>query len=52
MIAGAEKFFLQKFTDRDTVLFAGLHAPSREDMLRWADIVRPAVKEVSLRGVD
>ena len=52
MIAGAEKYFLQKFTDRDTVLFAGLHAPAREDMLRWADIVRPAVKEVSLRGVD
>ena len=52
MIAGAEKYFLQKFTDRDTVLFAGLHAPSREDMLRWADIVRPVVKEVSLRGVD
>ncbi|MBR6704606.1 MAG: anaerobic ribonucleoside-triphosphate reductase activating protein [Lachnospiraceae bacterium] len=52
MIAGAEKYFLQKFTDRDTVLFAGLHAPSKEDMLRWADIVRPAVKEVSLRGAD
>ena len=52
LITGADRYFLQKFTDRETVLFAGLHAPSKEDMLRWADIVKPVVKEVSLRGVE
>ncbi len=52
LIRGADRYFLQKFTDRETVLFAGLHSPSPEDMKRWADLMRPYVKEVGLRGVD
>nr|MBQ6241505.1 anaerobic ribonucleoside-triphosphate reductase activating protein [Lachnospiraceae bacterium] len=52
LIRGARRYFLQKFTDRDSVLFAGLHSPSPEDMRRWADLVRPYVQEVGLRGVD
>ena len=51
-IRGAAHYYLQKFTDRDSVLFAGLHSPSPDDMKRWAELVRPYVKEVSLRGVD
>ena len=51
-IRGAEKYYLQRFTDRDTVPFEGLHAPSEEQMRRWADIVRPHVPAVALRGVD
>ena len=52
MIRGARRYFLQAFTDRDTVPFEGVHAPAKEDMLRFADAVRPFVGEVSLRGVD
>ncbi len=51
-IRGAKRYFLQRFTDRETVPFEGLHAPSEEQMRRWADIVRPWVPAVELRGVD
>ena len=51
-IRGAEHYYLQRFTDRDTVPFEGLHAPSEEQMKHWADIVRPHVPAVALRGVD
>ena len=52
MIRGAEHYFLQCFTDRDSVLLGGLHAPSREEMERYAEIVRPSVGEVQIRGMD
>ncbi|MBQ2061136.1 MAG: anaerobic ribonucleoside-triphosphate reductase activating protein [Oscillospiraceae bacterium] len=52
MIRGAKRYFLQAFTDRDSVPFEGFHAPAKEDMLRFADAARPFVREVSLRGVD
>ena len=52
MIRGAERYFLQCFTDRDSVLLGGLHAPSREEMERFADIVRPYVGSVQIRGMD
>jgi len=51
-IRGAEHYYLQKFTDRDTVPFGGLHAPEERQMRRWADIVRPMVHTVGLRGVE
>ena len=51
-IRGAERYFLQRFTDRDTVPFEGLHAPSEEQMKHWAEIVRPYVPAVALRGID
>lgn len=51
LIRGAKRYFLQSFTDRDTVLFAGLHAPEKEALLRYAEIVRPYVKSVEVRGV-
>ena len=51
-IKGAKRYFLQRFTDRETVPFGGLHAPEEEKMRRWADIVRPYVPNVALRGVD
>ena len=52
LIEGAGKYFLQKFTDRDSVPFGGLSAPSDEKMLKYLDIIRPYVKTASLRGVD
>ena len=51
MIEGAEKYFLQAFADRDTVRFAGFTAPSEEKMKGYADIVRPFVQNVQLRGL-
>lgn len=51
LIRGAKRYFLQSFTDRDTVLFAGLHAPEKENLLHYAEIVRPYVNHVETRGV-
>lgn len=50
-IEGAENYFLQCFTDRDTVLERNLTAPSEEKLRKYAEIVRPYVKNVQLRGV-
>ena len=52
MIEGAEHYFLQSFTDRDTVPFKGFSAHTPETLRRFADIVRKYVKDVRLRGVD
>jgi pyruvate formate lyase activating enzyme len=49
-IRGAKRYFLQVFTDRETVPFAGLAAPSPEEMRAYADIVRPFVEDVQIRG--
>ena len=51
MISGARRYFLQKFTDRDSVLFAGLEAPAEEEMRRWAGIMKQYVENTELRGV-
>lgn len=52
MISGAKRYFLQCFTDRDSVPFGNLHAPAAQDLNTYADIVRPYVPDTSLRGVD
>ena len=51
-IAGARRYFLQCFTDRDSVPFGDLHAPSREDLLRFARVSSRFVPDTSIRGVD
>ena len=51
-LRGAEKYYLQKFTDRDTVPFEGLHAPADETMARWAGIAREYIPSAALRGVE
>ncbi|MBQ3267036.1 MAG: hypothetical protein IJH08_03895, partial [Atopobiaceae bacterium] len=52
MIAGAKAYFLQSFTDRDTVPFAGLSAPSADDLAAYAGIARIYVPNTQIRGVD
>jgi pyruvate formate lyase activating enzyme len=52
LIAGARRWFLQPFTDRDSVPFSGLHAPGRADLEHWLGLVRPFVQEAALRGLD
>ena len=49
-IRGAKRYFLQVFTDRDTVPFAGLTAPSMDELRAWADLVRPYAGDVQIRG--
>ena len=51
-IRGAKNYYLQGFMDRETVPFEGFHKPTAEQMNRWAEIVRPYVETVTLRGID
>ncbi len=50
-IAGAKRYFLQAFTDRDAVPFGGFHAPDAAALRAYAELVRPYVPAVSIRGV-
>jgi len=50
-IKGAKRYYLQCFTDRESVLEGGLHAPSKEDLERYAGIVTPYVENMEIRGV-
>ena len=51
MIRGAKRYFLQCFTDRDTVPFGNLHGPTPEEMEQFAEIARRYVPETQVRGV-
>ena len=50
-LAGAKRYFLQSFVDRDTVLQAGLHPRGEEELRAFSDILRPFVPAVELRGL-
>ena len=50
-IAGARAYYLQAFTDRDSVPFAGLHAPTRENLEKYASIARVYVPYTHVRGI-
>lgn len=51
-IDGAKRYFLQPFTDRDTVRYAGLTAPDKEKLLAYAEIVRSHAGSVDIRGIE
>ncbi len=51
-LSGAKRYFLQSFVDRDSVLQKGLHPCSRQELEVFANLVRPFVATVELRGVD
>ena len=51
LIEGAENYYLQPFVDRDTVIFAGFHAPEEDEMKRYLEIVVPHVKHAEIRGL-
>ncbi len=51
LIEGAEKYYLQCFTDRPSVPFGNLHAPSKEKLEEYAGIARVYVKFAAVRGV-
>ena len=51
-IRGARRYFLQPFADRDSVPFAGFHAPSAEQLRRYAAVMRAFVPDTFIRGAD
>lgn len=51
-IEGAEHYFLQSFTDRDTVPDRTLSAPDPAALRAYREIVLPHVKHAEVRGVD
>ena len=51
-IRGARRYFLQPFTDRDTVPFGGFYAPSAEKLHTYASIMREFVQSTAVRGAD
>ncbi|MBO5565028.1 MAG: anaerobic ribonucleoside-triphosphate reductase activating protein [Lachnospiraceae bacterium] len=52
LIKGAKAYFLQQFTDRDSVPFAGLSSPTAEEMGEYLAVVREYVPSAKLRGVE
>jgi len=52
MIEGVQKYFIQNFVDSGAVLSSGLHGFEGKELEAFADIVRPFVASVSVRGVD
>ena len=51
MIKGASHYYLQQYTERDTVPDKNLTAPSEEDMERFLSIVKRTVPNAMLRGI-
>lgn len=52
MISGAKRYFLQRFTDRDSVPYGNLTPPSFDKMHKFAEISRKFVPNTELRGVE
>ena len=50
-IRGAERYYLQPFTDRNTVPFSGLETPSGEELEHYVKMVEPYVKKAAIRGL-
>ncbi len=52
LIRSAQRYFLQAFSDRDSVPFAGFSCPDREQMERFAAIAREYVPDTRIRGME
>lgn len=48
----AKRLYLQAFTDRETVLYQGLHTPTPQTMKRYKALLVHAARTVDLRGVE
>ena len=51
-IKGAKRYFLQCFTDRDTVPYGGLSAPSKAKMEACAAAAKRYISDVQIRGME
>ncbi len=52
LLKGARRYFLQSFSDSGELIESGLHGFSPDEMRAFAEIFRPYITEVSLRGVE
>lgn len=52
MIKGAKHYYLQRFTDRDSVPYCNLTAPAFDKMYKYAEIAKRYVSDTNLRGVE
>ncbi len=50
-IRGCERYFLQNFVDSGDLIEKGVSGFSKEEMQAFADVVRPIVPNVALRGI-
>ena len=46
----ARRFFIQPFVDRDTVIFAGLKAPEKAELLDFQGLLASCAEKVEIRG--
>jgi len=51
-LKGADSYFLQCYKDSDNVISPGFHAPKKEDLITYADLLQKKIKIVKIRGVD
>lgn len=51
-IAGARRYYIQNFIDRETVAFAGLEGFSRQELEGFARAAQPFVERVEVRGAE
>ena len=49
-LAGGESYYLQYFVNEDSVLRGGLHAPSKEKMQAFLQILRKKIPNAHIRG--
>lgn len=49
-LKGCSRYYLQSYVDSREVLGSGFHAYSKEELLAFADIVKPFIPTVALRG--
>ena len=51
LIRGASRYFLQSFTDRETVPYGNLHEPGEEKLKACAAVIKDYVQYVGIRGI-
>ncbi len=51
LIAGAQQYFLQQYVDPGDQGNSGFEAFSKEEMRRFAEVAKPYVKNIGIRGV-
>ncbi|MBQ6660377.1 MAG: anaerobic ribonucleoside-triphosphate reductase activating protein [Lachnospiraceae bacterium] len=52
-IAGARRYYLQPFRESDQVMKKGVfHAPDRDEIIRWKELLAKTIPSVDIRGMD
>ena len=52
-IAGARHYYLQPYRESDNVMKKDVfHAPEREELIEWKELLSKSIPKVDLRGID